>query len=433
MANGKNNKKSKKKLFIFGGLGLLLVVVILLVAFGGNKEEIISVQTEKVSRRDITQIVSATGKINPVFQVELSAEATGEIVDLPVEEGDDVRKGQLLVRIKPDIYLAQKNRAEATLQQARAQLSSRKASFEQVEADYKRMQGLFEKGLASDADLEVAKSNYLQRLGDYNAQKSFVAQSEANLNEAQENLNKTTIYSPINGTISKRNIELGQRVLGSGFSPGTPLLTVADLTNMEATVDVDENDVVLITPGDTAKIKIDAFGDDVFRGVVTQIGNSAKTSGLGTQEEVVNFEVKINIIHPNNRIRPGMSCDADIQTETKNNVLAVPIQSVTARVQKMEAPAGPGEGAENAQPENGEAKSKIKSNKPQEIVFVIKNNKAESIPVKTGISDDTHIEIESGLKGDEEVVSGPYRAISKDLENGKNVTLQSKSKTAEKK
>lgn len=425
MANGK--KKNKKKLFIFGGLGLLLVVVILIVAFGGNKEEIIQVQTEPVAKRTITQVVSATGKINPVFQVTISAEVTGEIVELPVEEGDNVHKGQLLVRIKPDIYIAQKNKAEATLAQARATLNSRQAALDQVEADYKRVQGLYEKGLASDADLEAAKSNYLQRLGELNAQKFFVQNSEAALKEAIENLNKTSIYSPINGTISKRNVELSQRVLGSGFSPGTELLTVADLSNMEATVDVDENDVVLVSVGDTANINIDAFGDKVFKGVVTQIGNSAVTTGLGTQEEVVNFEVKIKLLNPINTIRPGMSCDADIQTETKNNVVSVPIQSVTARsnvpaMMTSQSSNDTGGLVAANTVKNG------KNNKPKEVVFIIKDGKAKMVEVKTGISDDTYIEIEKGLKGGEEVVSGPYRAISKELEEGTKVSVKPKQK-----
>ncbi|MGK9369813.1 efflux RND transporter periplasmic adaptor subunit [Melioribacter sp. Ez-97] len=420
MANG--NKKSRKKLFVFGGLGLLLVVVILLVAFAGNKEEIIPVQTEKVSRRTITQVVTATGKINPEFQVKIAAEATGEIVSLLVKEGDNVKKGQLLLRIKPDIYEAQKNSAEARLQQARASLNSTKALLEKVESDYKRVQELTQKGLASDADLEAARSNYLQTLGNYESQKSMVSQAEAALKEAIETLNKTYVYSPMDGTISKLNVELGERVIGSGFT-GTELLTVADLNNMEATVEVDENDVVLVSIGDTAKINIDAFGDKVFKGIVTQIGNSAITSGLGTQDEVVNFEVKIRLTDKDDKIRPGMSCDADIETETKENVLAVPIQSVTARVPKPE---------KQEEGEEGVAKENNRKNKPQEVVFIVENGKAKMVKVKTGISDDNYIEIIEGLKGGEEVISGPYRAISKELEDGKTVTVTSgKSKLAQ--
>ena len=242
------------------------------------------------------------------------------------------------------------------------------------------------------------------------------------------NLNKTIVYAPMNGTVSKRNIDLSERVLGSGFSPGTEMLTVADLSKMEATVNVDENDVVLISVGDTAKVHVDAFSDKIFKGVVTQIGNSAVTKGLGTQDEVVNFQVKVLIVNPENSIRPGMSCDADIETEKKQNVLTVPIQSVTARIDKQNMSTPQGEKSEN------ETKAKKeRSNKPKEVVFVIKENKAKMVEVKTGISDDTYIEILNGLKGDEDVVSGPYRAISKELEDSSKVSMQSKRKGTEKK
>lgn len=425
MANGKA-KKSKKKIIIFGGLGGLLLIVILLVVLGGNKEEIISVQNEKVEKRTITQVVSATGKINPVFQVKITAEATGEIVSLLVREGDDVRRGQLLLRIKPDIYEAQKNSAEARLAQTKANLSSTKAQLEKVEAEYKRMQGLFQKGLASDSELETSKSTYLQTLGSYESQISMVDQSEAALKEAVETLNKTYIYAPMNGTVSKLNVELSERVIGSAFQ-GTELLTVADLSQMEATVDVDENDVVLVSIGDTAKIKVDAFGDKTFNGLVTQIGNSAIATGLGTQDEVVNFEVEIRLIDPDDKIRPGMSCDADIETETKENVLTVPIQSVTARVKDMPKPEEDEEESAVVRAKNG------KQSKPKEVVFLTENGKAKMVEVKTGISDDTYIEVESGLKGGEEVVSGPYRAISKELEDGKTVSVSNPKRANDKK
>lgn len=421
MANG---KKSKKKLFIFGGLGLLIVILILLVVLGGDKENIVSVQTEKVVKKTITQVVSATGKINPVYQVMISAEATGEIVYLGVKEGDVVKKGQLLVRIKPDIYEAQRNNSAARLEQSKASLSSTKAQLDKVEADYKRVQGLFQKKLASEAELEASKSAYLQTLGSYESQKSFVVQSEAALKESNETLNKTYVYAPMNGTISKLSVELAQRVLGSNFSPGTEILTVADLSKMEARVDVDENDVVLVSVGDEATVKVDAFGDKEFKGKVTQIGNSAVSKGLGTQDEVVNFEVRVLIEDPDKQLRPGMSCDADVKTETKANVFAVPIQSVTARMDKpmmKEADGEEGE-AQAAKPKNGKAA------KAKEVVFISKDGKAKMVEVKTGISDDTNIEILSGLTGDEEVISGPYRAISKELEDGAKISLQSKRK-----
>lgn len=401
----------------------MVIVVLLLVIFGGSKEEIISVQTEKVQKRTITQVVSATGKVNPVYQVMISAEATGEIVYLPIKEGDVVKKGQLLVRIKPDIYEAQRNNAAARLEQAKATLRSTEAQLNKIESDYKRIQGLYQKKLASDAELESAKANYLQTLGSYESQRSFVAQAEAALKEATENLNKTYVYAPMNGTISKLNVELAQRVLGSNFSPGTEILTVADLSQMEARVDVDENDVVLVSVGDEAIVKVDAFGDKEFKGKVTQIGNSAVSKGLGTQDEVVNFEVRILIEDPDKQLRPGMSCDADIKTETKANVIAVPIQSVTARMDKPKMMDESNKDEENLEkPKNG------KSNKPKEVVFLAKDGIAKMVEVKTGISDDSYIEIISGLNGGEEVISGPYRAISKELEDGVKISLQSKRK-----
>lgn len=420
MANG---KKSKKKFFIFGGIGLMVLVVILLVVLNGNKEQIVTVQTEKVQKRTITQVVSATGKINPVYQVMISAEATGEIVYLPIKEGDVVKKGQLLVRIKPDIYEAQRNNAAARLEQAKATLRATEAQLNKVQSDYKRIQGLYEKKLASDSELETAKANYLQTLGSYESQKSFVAQSEAALKEATENLNKTYVYAPMDGTISKLNVELAQRVLGSNFSPGTEILTVADLSKMEARVDVDENDVILVSVGDEATVKVDAFNDKEFKGKVTQIGNSAVSKGLGTQDEVVNFEVRILIEDPDKQLRPGMSCDADIKTETKPNVIAVPIQSVTARVDKPKMEEmKKDEESQVEKPKNG------KSNKPKEVVFLAQDGKAKMLEVKTGISDDSYIEIINGLKGGEDVISGPYKAISKELEDGAKISLQSKRK-----
>lgn len=430
MANGKK-KKSKKKIFILGGIGVLLLVIILLVAFGGNKEQIVQVQLEKVQKRNITQIVTATGKINPDFQVKISAEATGEIVQLNVKEGDKVRRGQLLLKIKPETYLAQKNRAEANLLSVRSGLNVTQANLTQAENDYKRIQGLFDKKLESESNLETVKTRYLVAKGNYESQKAAVAQSEAGLKEADENLNKTNVYAPMNGVVSSLKVEVAERVLGSGFSPGTELLTVADLSAMEATVDVDENDVVLVSIGDTARIKIDAYSDKLFKGVVTEIGNSAKTTGLGSQDQVVNFAIKIRIVEKDSPIRPGMSCDAKIETETKKDVWAVPIQSVTARGDKKFEP----EQGNNDEPEVKD--ERIKENKqnlkPKEIVFVVKDNISKMVDVITGISDDSYIEIKSGLKGDEEVVSGPYKAISKELENGSKVMLQPKTGPNEKK
>lgn len=421
---GKQKKKnSKKKYFIFGGIGVVIIILVVLVITNSNNEKIISVQTEKVEKRNITQVVSATGKIYPEYQVELRPEVTGEVVELPVEEGDIVKKGQLLIRMKPEQYIAQLDRAKASLQSAKAMLTVSKANLDKVESDYGRIKGLFAKELASEQELEAAKSNYLQSVGQYQAQEASVRQAQASLNDSQEQLDKTAMYSPINGRITSLNVELSERVLGSSFSQGTLLMTVADLGKMEARVEVDENDVVLISVGDTTNVDIDAFGDAKFKGLVSQIGNSAQTTGLGTQDEVVNFEVRISLISPDEKIRPGMSCDADIQTETKYGVVSVPIQSVTARMKtsevKEDEKAGEGD-EEQPKVKNG------KREKPEEVVFLLKGNEVKKVKVETGISNDTFIEVKSGLAGGEEVINGPYRAISKELEDGTKVMAPKK-------
>lgn len=414
MAKG---KKSKKKLIIFGSLGLLVLILIILVLTAGGKEEIIAVQTEKVEKRTITQSVSATGKINPEFKVVITPEVTGEIVTLPVKEGDSVKKGQLLIKIKADAYVAQKQRAEANLLSAKASLSQRKAELDKVTSDRARIKELHSKGLASQAELEAIESNYLSVKAMHESAQANVMQSEAALRETIEQLNKTTIYSPMDGTVSQLNVELGERVLGSGFSQGTNIMTISDLNNMESTVDVDENDVVLISVGDTARIKVDAFGDKSFVGVVTQIGNSAKSSGLGTQEQVVNFEVRIKLLDPDFKLRPGMSCTASIETETKQNVIAVPMQSVTAR---EDVDFGKEE-------ENSKVKIEKKNgNKIQEVVFIVDGSSVKMKPVKTGISDNNYIEVKEGIDEGVEIISGSYRAISRELKDGSKIRIENK-------
>jgi len=423
MANGKT--KSKKKLFIFGGLGLLLVILLVVVFAAGSKEEIILVTTEKVEKRTITQTVAATGTIEPEFKVVITPEVTGEIIELPVKEGDNVKKGQLLIRIKGDQYKAQKEQIEAGLQSARASLKIREAELQKITADFNRIKELHAKKLASDAEREAAEANYLTAKASYDVAVANVLQNEARLKEILEALYKTTIYSPMEGVITSLNVELGERVLGSNFTQGTELMTVSDLKNIEAVVEVDENDVVLISKGDTAIVKVDAFKDKEFKGIVTQIGNSAKTKGLGTQEQVVNFGVRIKLLDPDDKLRPGMSCTADIQTETVSDVLAVPIQSVTIRSKTTEKK------TEEAEEEAVvERKNSDRNGKPKEIVFIIENGKAKSVEVTTGISDADYIEIKSGLKGGEEVVSGSYRAISRELQDDSKVRVEEKRKTA---
>jgi len=251
-----------------------------------------------------------------------------------------------------------------------------------------------------------------------------VLQSKAQLREVQETLYKTTIYSPMDGIVTQLNVELAERVLGSGFSQGTNIITVADLSNIEAVVDVDENDVVLISVGDTANVTVDAFGDKVFHGVVTEIGNSAISSGFGTQEQVVNFSVKIKLLELDPNLRPGMSCNSDIETETVFDVLSIPIQSVTARTNV------PSEEdslkSKDKKPEEKNGQEMKNKNKPKEVVFLVNNGKAKMVVVETGISDDNYLEIKKGIEEGNEIISGSYRAISRELEDGSIIRVEQK-------
>ncbi len=400
-----NNKKSKKKAFIFSGLGLLLVVLVVLVVLGSKKDPVVTVQTEKTTRRTITQVVTATGKIYPEVQVTISPEVSGEVIELPVKEGQHVKKGELLLKIKPDFYAALRD-------QATAGLASSRASFSRAESDYKRVKGLFAKGLVSESELDISRSQYEVSKAQYD-------QADASLKQANENLRKTTIYAPMDGTVSQLNVELGERVLGTSQFQGTTVMTVADLSRMEARVDVGENDVVLISLGDTARVEIDAFPDRKFVGIVYEIANTATTKGLGTQEEVTNFQVKIRILDKDAVLRPGMSMTAKIETKTKQNVIAVPVQSVTTRMPKEEKEKEKEES--EAQPTPEKAK---RENKSKEVVFVIENGVAKMVTVKRGIADDSHVEIVEGLEEGKDVVSGSFKAISRELEDGSKVKVE---------
>lgn len=418
-----NKKRNKKKIIVLSVLGLLFLSIIILAILGTKKEEVIIVQTEFVKKRNITQTVTATGKIEPEFKVVITPEVSGEIIFLPVKEGQRVKKGDILLKIKQDQYIAQRDRAVANLSSARANLSIQKIQLRKIESDFNRVKELYSKGLSSEAELEAIKAQYETAKAQVQSAESVVLQMEAAVKEASENLAKTIITSPMDGIVSQLNVKLGERVLGTGFTQGSNLMTVADLSKMVAVVEVDENDVVLISYNDTAKVKVDAFQGKVFKGVVYEIGNTAKAKGLGTQEEVVNFEVKIRVLDSDVTLKPGMSCNVEIMTETRNNVFAVPIQSVTVR------------GIEKEKKENNPSEDEILSveNKKEEIdtkalegVFIVENGKAKFVKVKTGISDDTYIEIIEGLKGDEEIVTGSYRAISRELKDGSRVRIENK-------
>jgi HlyD family secretion protein len=409
-----NGKKSKKKIIIFSLIGAVVIVLVVILFLGSKKEPITAVQVEKVARHTITQVVTATGKIQPEVQVKISPEVSGEIVALPVKEGQRVKRGDLLMKIKPDVYVAQRDQYSAALLQAKANLTKN-------ELDYKRVENLFKKGMVSEAE-------YQQSHALYESSKAEYARSKASLDQAEEALRKTTIFAPMDGTVSQLNSELGERVLGTNQFQGTDVMTIADLSRMEARVDVSENDVILVSVGDTARISIDAFPNQKVNAVVYEIANTAKSKGLGTQEEVTNFEVKMRVIDRSVQLRPGMSMTADVETETRLNVLAVPIQSVTARAPKMDVKEGSGDG-QSGMVVNASTPVKT-NNKPKEIIFVVDKGVVKAMPVKRGISDGSFIEIMEGIGEGAEVVSGSYKAINRELEDGSKVRVEEQKKMA---
>ena len=407
MANGNSKKKKIIIICIIAGVLLLLGG---LVYWGSHRDKITTIQTEKIQRRLLTQLVTATGKIQPVVQVLINAEVSGEIIELPVKEGQHVQKGQLLVRIKPNAY-------QADYESALANLGIAEANLRKAESDFKRTSELFEKKLIAESDMDVSRAAY-------QAAKSTDAQANALARESKETLNKTTIVAPMTGIVSKLNLELGERVGGSTFTIGTEIMTVADLSRMEARVDVGENDVVMVKLGDTARIDVDSYPGRKFTGVVTQIANTATSTGTTTQDQVTNFEVRILLHSPKGvEFRPGMSMSADIETETHSGVLTVPIQSVTVRIPTDQKSSGPEEGEAQFAVSN----KKKEDQKLQEVVFIVKDGAAKTVPVKRGISDDSYVEVTGQNLEGAEVVSGPFKAINRDLENGSKVKIDNKS------
>lgn len=407
-----NGRKNKKRIILFSILGGVVVIVGLAILLGSKREQIVPVQVEKVQRRTLTQVVTATGKIQPEVQVKITPEVSGEIVALPVREGQRVRRGEILMKIKPDVYVALK-------EQFAAGLLSTEAGLKRTEPEYRRIASLFEKGLVSESEFDQARSAY-------ETNKASFAQARASLDQAEENLRKTTVLAPMDGTVSQLNSELGERVLGTQQFQGTDVMTIADLDRMEARVDVSETDVVLLSVGDTARISVDAMPDRKVNAVIYEIANTATSRGLGTQEEVTNFQVKMRIVDRGVPLRPGMSMVADIETETRSNVLAVPIQSVTTRAPKK--PEG-GAMAQNEEP-GGEIVMPVSGGrgreqmKPAEIVFVVENGQVKTKTVKRGISDATHVEILEGVDEGLQVVSGSYKAINRELEDGAKVRVE---------
>ncbi len=456
MAKKAAKKGSSNKIFwIIGGLFVVLLVgAMILSKMGviGQQEKGVEVELSDVEIRSITQVVTSSGKIQPEVEVKISPDVSGEIIELRVNEGDQVNKGDLLVRIKQDDYQAAMERSTAGVSQAKAAQAQRRADFLNSKLDLDRQKGLFAAGAIAESELQRAQTQYEVAEAGLEAAKYSVQSADASLKESRDRLNKTTIYAPMTGTISKLDVEAGERVVGTSQMQGTEMMRIARLDEMEMEVDVNENDVVNVALGDSAMLEIDAYPNRQFRGVVTEIANSARVSGAGSQEQVTNFPVKIKVLDAHNiessmtdmravssselpsegeappRFRPGMSGTVDIFTRTVTGAVAVPIQAVTVRdYVKVEE-----EKARKARRENkGETEVSADSTRKDEaaelkedlrkVVFIAVGDEAKMVEVETGISDDTHVRIVKGLQGDERVVIGPYRIVSRTLKDEQTI------------
>ncbi len=435
-----NSKKILRYLLI-GAVVLIIFAIIGKKAGWFGKSTVYDVATEKVKLRNITEFITANGKVQPETEVKITPDVSGEIVELYINDGDKVTMGQLLLKIKPDIYISSRDRAAAAVNTARANLANSKARLEQAKSQHEqarlsfiRYKKLWEEKAISEADWETATSNFEIANADVAAaEQSVVAaeytvkSAEASLKEANENLVKTTVYAPMSGIISRLNVEKGERVVGTSMMTGTEMLRIADFSKMEVLVEVNENDIVRINELDTAIIELDAYMEKKFKGIVTEIANSAKTTGLAT-DQVTNFEVKIHLLKEsyedltgkgNIPFRPGMSASADIRTEQKINVLSLPIQSVTTRQDTTDVT-----DTTEINPEN---------TNPREIVFIYDKDKVTEAVVTTGIQDNNYIEIVEGLKENDEVVVAPYNVIAKKLKDGTLVNKVSKEQLYKKK
>jgi len=417
----------------------LVVVAMILLVVGKKKgwfgtDFTINVATQKVESKTITEFITANGKIQPETEVKISPDVAGEIVQLNVEEGDEVVKGQLLCIIKPEIYESAVNRAEAALNSSKARLAQAKAQMIERELSYKRSKELYDKGTIPVAEFESAEAAYKVAESEVQAAEYSVRSAEASLSEAEEQLTKTKIYAPIAGTISALEVEKGERVVGTSMMVGTEMMTVADLERMEVQVEVNENDIVKVMKGDTALVEVDAYLNRKFKGIVTEIANSASTTGT-TADQVTNFDVKVFLLRDSYKdlidpvsgnlypFRPGMSATVDILTETREGVISVPISAVTTRVKKE------GGGTEEVKKETenaGDTEDEVvERDEKQEVVFIVEGDRVKKVEVETGIQDNTSIEILKGLKEGDEVVTAPYNAINRTLKDSMMVKVVS--------
>ncbi len=440
---------NKKSIRIWVGVAALVILIALVVAKRAGwlgESNLVKVSAEKVMRRDLVETVSANGKVQPEVEIKISADVSGEITELYVKEGDVVKKGTLLCRINPEVYASNYDRAtaavnssKANFQNSKSRLTQAQAQFEQSELSYNRNKKLFDEKVISPSEFENIKSSYEVSKAEVDAARQSVAaagfnvsSAEAGLKESRENLNRTSIYAPVDGTVSKLSKEKGERVVGTNMMEGTEILRLANLNEMEVSVDVSETDIVRVNSGDTADIEVDAWLGRSFSGVVTEVANSSNLSGLNVTDQVTNYTVKVRILRDSymdllegkqldySPFRPGMSATVEIRTRRTVNVLTIPIQSVTTRDTLKKS-----DSSEKDAKEKAEVKTEavVSAKETQEYVFVIVEEKVSLRAVKTGIQDSQHIEILSGLKEGEMVVSGPYNAVSKTLKDKATVNV----------
>jgi HlyD family secretion protein len=435
--------KSKRLLLIIAGIAVLLVIVLAVGKKQGwfGNEGFMKVAVQKGIEREIVEIITANGKIQPETEVAISPDVSGEIVELAVKEGDEVKKGQYLLKIKPEAYQMARNRAEASLNSSKARQKQAESQLEMATLDYKRNSRLYEERAISESEFEQSLTAYNTSLAEKEAAEFSVASAKATLDEAQESLEKTSIFAPMSGTVSRLAVELGERVVGTSMMAGTEMLRIADLNRMEVEVEVNENDIVRVSNRDTALIEVDAYPDTRFKGVVSEIPVSANTTGV-TTDQVTNFMVKILLLPESYEdkisdsnpypLRPGMSATADIQTDRKTGIYSIPIQAVTTRMDTTGSELQPRSGEQRTDQisSDGTVSSTSTStpvepgsDEPMIVVFTVSEGKARLKQVKTGIQDNSYIEITEGLDKDDEVVIAPYSAISRQLKNDLSVEV----------
>ncbi len=414
----------KKKLLIGAGIVVVLGGIIGATMMRGRGEEATEVQTAKVAREKIVQKVNGTGKIQPKTQVKISADVSAKITKLAVVEGQEVKKGDFLLELDRERYLALVESAEANVRSAEANASLVRENMQRSEKEFARSKELMAQNLESQSIFEDKQAAYQVEVARYDSAKNQVSQARASLKQVKDDLSKTTIYAPMSGTVTDLNKEPGEIAIGSQFQPDV-ILVISDLSVMEAQVNVDENDIVSVAPGQESEVQVDALPDQMLKGVVSEIANSANMAGQGTQDQKTEFEIKITITNPPPTLRPGMTATADVFTKTNETALSVPIQSVAVRTVDQLTTKG-------QEREDAEKVFTVDKDGFVEIVFCIENGKAVAKQVKTGIQSDDLIEITEGLNEGEEVVSGSYRAISKDLNNGAMVTINNEKKPEKK-